>query len=218
MVRVVPWQKGGWYVDVRVRFPDGQRGRDRKVITDRSKSAAREWGLQRARHLLLYGPKKEVPTLEEFAPRYVEQHARANKLKPSSIAGINTVLRYHLLPTLGKLKLDAITGAQVQRLRLRLTDRSAKTTNNITGHLGSMLKRAVEWGELEKMPCIIKPLRAPKKEMRFYDFAEFERVVGAAKARSSEAHVALLLGGEAGCGWAKWSRCNGQTSTCTRDP
>src|SRR5881392_4065752 len=45
--------------------------------------------LETCSHLLQHGPplpEKEVPTLETFAPRFVDGHARANRQKPSGIA------------------------------------------------------------------------------------------------------------------------------------
>ena len=79
---------------------------------------------QRERYLLQHGPpraKKEAPTLETFAPRFVDGHARANRHKPSGIASIESILKWHLVPTLGPKRLDAITNEQVQRLKLALS-------------------------------------------------------------------------------------------------
>ena len=52
------------------------------------------------------------------------------------------------------------------------------------------------------MPCSIKLLRAPKSVAAFHDFSDFEKLVEAAKADSTTAHLIVLLGGEAGlrCG------------------
>jgi hypothetical protein len=70
------------------------------------------WGGQdRERHLLQHGlPQrhKEVLTLEEFGKRFVEGHARANRHKPSGIAATETIVRVHLVPILGALRLDAL--------------------------------------------------------------------------------------------------------------
>ena len=52
---------------------------------------------------------REVPTLEAFAPRFVDGHARANRHKPSGIASIESILKWHLVPTLGPKHLDGIT-------------------------------------------------------------------------------------------------------------
>jgi len=51
-----------------------------------SKTNAKRWGEERERHLLQHGPpaptEKEVPTLQEFAPRFIDGHAKANRRKP----------------------------------------------------------------------------------------------------------------------------------------
>ena len=44
-----------------------------------------------------------------------------------------------------------------------------------------MLKTAVEWGIIERVPCAIKLLKAPKTTASFYDFEEYERLVEAAR-------------------------------------
>src|SRR5256885_16682442 len=103
-VRVVPYRGGGWEVDIRLRLPNGQRHRERRVVTHNSKSAAKRWGQDRERHLLQHGPaepQKEVPTLENFAPRFLDGHARANRHKPSGISQKEIAIRVHLLPELG---------------------------------------------------------------------------------------------------------------------
>ena len=76
-------------------------------------------------------PKKEVPTLEEFASRFIEGHAEANRQKPSGVAAKQTILRMHLVPAFGAKRLDAITNEDIQRLKLRLNDRAPKTVNNV---------------------------------------------------------------------------------------
>jgi hypothetical protein len=55
--------------------------------------------------------------------------------------------------SLGPKRLDAITNEQVQRLKLALGDRAPKTVNNVLTVLSTLLKKAVEWGELGRLPC-----------------------------------------------------------------
>jgi integrase len=203
-VRAVRYSTGGWEVDIRVRLPNGSRHRERRIVSHSSKSAAYRWGQDRERHLLQHGPaqpKKEVPTLEEFAPRFLDGHARANRQKPSGIAAKETILKTHLVPLLGARKLDAITTEQVQQLKHRLKDRAPKTVNNVLTVLNVLLKKAVEWDVIERMPCVIRLLPIPKPSAGFYDFDEYERLVTAASADQT-AHLIVLLGGEAGlrCG------------------
>src|SRR5262249_27146155 len=196
-----PYERGGWEVDIRRRLPNGDRHRERRVISHRSKSAATRWAEDRERHLLQHGPaepKKEVPTLEEFAPRFIEGYARANRQKPSGIAAKETILNIHLVPLLGSKKLDAITSEDVQRLKRRLHDRTPKTVNNVLSVLNVMLKKAVEWDVIDRMPCAVRLLPIAKPSAGFYDFDEYERLVDAAQAVSSNAYLVVLLGGEAG--------------------
>src|SRR5688572_2807569 len=206
-VTVRKYQGGdAWEVDVLVLLPDGTRHRERRKVPAPSKAAAKRWGESRQRELMLKGPperKKEVETVREFAPRFLDGYARANRHKPSGIAGKNTVLKSHLLPTLGDKRLDAITNEDVQALKLRLKDRSPKTVNNVLTVLSVLLKKAVEWEVLEKLPCAVRLLTIPKNTpARFYDFEEFARVVEEAKQDSQAAYLIALLGGEAGlrCG------------------
>jgi hypothetical protein len=159
-VTVRKYQGGdAWEVDVLVLLPDGTRHRERRKVPAPSKAAAKRWGESRQRELMLKGPperKKEVETLREFAPRFLDGYARANRHKPSGIAGKATVFRAHLLPALGDTRLDAITNEDVQALKLRLKDRSPKTVNNVLTVLSVLLKKAVEWEVLDKLPCSVR--------------------------------------------------------------
>jgi hypothetical protein len=89
-------------VDIRMRLPNGFRYRERVRVSHQSRNAARRWGEDRERHLLQHGPNnKEVPTFSEFAPRFIDGHARANRHKPSSIASAESIVKWHLLPAFG---------------------------------------------------------------------------------------------------------------------
>jgi integrase len=208
-VTVRPYRKGGWEVDIALRLPDGSRHRERSRAPIASKSAAQRWGAEREREWFheLTRPRseptsqKEVPTLAEFAPRFVDGHARANRQKPSGIAAKETILNIHLVAWLGTKRLDAITTEAVQQLKHRLSDRAPKTVNNVLTVLNMLLKKAVEWDVIERMPCTVKLLPVVKPSMGFYDFEEYEQLVDAAAAEPN-ALLIVLLGGEAGlrCG------------------
>ena len=68
--------------------------------------------------------------------------------------------------------------------------------------LNTVLRTAVDWGVIERVPCTIRLLKVPKTLMGFYDFAEYERLVEAAKGAGQVPYLIALLGGEAGlrCG------------------
>src|SRR3954467_13290172 len=108
-VRVRPYRRGGWEVDIRIELPDHTEHRQRRKAPVSAKSAAQRWGESRERewYSQLASPEpakaaaKEVPTLAEFAPRFLDGHARANRQKPSGIAAKETILNVHLVPMIG---------------------------------------------------------------------------------------------------------------------
>jgi hypothetical protein len=206
-------------VDILYRRPDSQQARERRRVRVSAKSAAQRWGENRERHLMQHGPtrfNKEVPTLEQFAPRFIEAYARANRQKPSTVGAKEMILRVHLGPALGKRRLDTITNEDVQQLKHRLIDKAPKTVNNVLTVLNVLLKKAVEWDVIERVPCTIKLLRVPKGSIPFYDFEEFERLVAAARLTDPRAYLLVLLLVRRDSGWARWWPSNGATSTCRR--
>ena len=203
-VTLRPYADGGWEADIRVSLPDGSLIRERRKAPTASKSAAQRWAEARERVLLIKGKPARVKevlrpptTLREFAPRFLDGYAKANRLKPSGIAGKECVLRIHLVPALGDTALASITTEDVQNLKGALSTKSPKTVNNVLTVLNVLMRTAVEWEVIERVPCSIKMLRAPKTEASFYEFDQFERLVEAS-AREPQAHLVVLLGGEAG--------------------
>src|SRR5436190_1218793 len=210
-VTIRPYRRGGWEVDIRVVAPDGTREfRVRKRAPVSSRSAAGRWAEGRERVLFERlmkppqdnAPPKEVPTLREFVSRFLDGRPRANRQKPSGIAAKEMILRVHLVPALGHKKLDAIKSEDVQHLKGRLSTKAAKTVNNILTVLNVLLKKAVDWDVIDRMPCAVTLLPVPKTSMSFYDFDEYERLVAATSAVDATAYLIVLLGGEAGlrCG------------------
>ena len=143
-----------------------------------------------------------MPTLEAFAPTFLDGHARANRQKPSGIAAKETILHRHLIPMLGRSRLDAITTESVQHLKHALRRKSPKTVNNVLTVLGVLLKKAVEWDVIDRMPGTIRLLPIPKTSARFHDFADYEQLVGTARRSDWQTYLIVLLGGKAGlrCG------------------
>jgi integrase len=188
-------------VDITFRLPNGRRHRERSKAPVASKSAAQRWGEDRERYLLQHGlpqPKKEVPTLREFWPRFIEDHAKANQQKPSGIFAKEAIGRVHLLPTFGDAPLDRITLQRVQQLKGTLSDRAPKTVNNVLSVLNTALRKAVEWGVIEALPCAIRLLPVPLRPAPFYDYDEFDRLIAATHDRGQDAYLVVLLGGQAG--------------------
>src|SRR5262249_48852574 len=183
---VRPYVNGGWEVDIRVCLPDGTLIRERRKAPTAPMSAAQRWAEARERVLLVNGKPdraKEVlgpaTTLREVTPRFLEGYAKANRLKASGVASKECALRIHLLPALGDKALATITTEDVQHLKSALGTKSPKTVNNVLTVLNVLMRAAVEWAVLERVPCAIKMLRTPKTEASFYEFGQFERLTEA---------------------------------------
>lgn len=55
--------------------------------------------------------------------------------------------------------------------------------------LGVLLKKAVKWDVIERVPCTIRLLPTSQPSAAFYDFDEYERLVAAAKTNLNEGHT-----------------------------
>jgi len=91
-VKVRPYKRGGWEVDIMLTIPGRQKIRERRKAPVGTKSAAKRWGEDRERQLIQHcnntDPSedgrddrpdiatKEVPTLAKFIPRYWRATAR----------------------------------------------------------------------------------------------------------------------------------------------
>lgn len=175
-----------WEVDIRILLPDGKKLRERRQAPVDGKAAALRWAQERERVLLKEGKPKagaprEVPTLKEFAPRFLEGYVRANQHKPSGLASKEAILRLHLLPRFGTRRLDEITTEDVQRLKASLVKKSGKTVNNILSVLNVLLKTAHEWEVIDRRPCAIKVVRTMMAEATFHSVEAFEKLAQAAR-------------------------------------
>jgi integrase len=208
MVKLRPYKRGGWEVDIRFRWPDGEEYRERVKAPVDSKSGALRWGQEREMHLFRTGKprkeeKEEIPTLSEFFPRWLDGHARANQQKASSIESHLVVYRLHLAPHLGSSRLDAISYEDVQQLKAKLLRGEKKykpgTVNKILNLLRSVLRTAAAWKILrfDDLPKV-QLLKNPGRAVKFYDFDEYEHLVEVAAKLDPRLLLLVLLGGEAG--------------------
>ena len=151
---------------------------------------------------------------------FLDGYSNANRLTPSGVSDKKSILGVDLILLLGDKRLDAIQTEDVQRLKSALGHRAAKTVNNVLTVLSVMLRTAVEWHAIERIPCSIRLLKTSKSVASFYDVDEYERLVEGARS-DRHAYLVMLLGGEAGvrCGemmalrWKQLGRVSRQTQT-----
>ncbi len=144
-------------------------------------------------------PVQEAPTVNEFAMSYLEISGVKNK--PSSVKAKECLLRMHLLPRVGHLKLDQVTYAVIEDLKVDLAKTplsnykrdckqqpkksatqflSQKSINNCLTVLRRMLSIARKRGLIAVVPEV-EWLRPPKPDFDFLTFEESERVLKAAE-------------------------------------
>ena len=198
----------GYEYHLKLTMPDGKPYQERKRSPARTRSDTCRFADQRVAHILRFGvpakefTKKEIQTLDQFWPRYIEEHCEANRLKPSTIIQKKNAYRYYLQPRFGDRRLDQITNSDIAKLKADLADRDPKTVNNVLVALNTPLKAAVKWGVIPHMPCVIELLKTTQKSVSFFEQGEYERLVTAAGQIDPRIELAVLLGGEAGlrCG------------------
>lgn len=188
-----------WYVDFRFQHADGRTERVRKRSPIQSKAGAEEF--ERKLRTALLEPagvaRKEVPKFSEYASEFMQTYAVANN-KPSEQASKASMLKHHLLPAFGKMRLDEIKAHPIEMLKAELLAKgiSRKRVNNVLACLGKMLRYAHEIELVGTVPRIRLLKIAPQK-FDFLTFDEYLRLIEATKA-DRERQAIVLVGGDAG--------------------
>jgi integrase len=203
---------GDWFFRSVIKLPDGTR---RRVYGTpgvpgpyhdlaRTKAGAHE-AERRAVARALTGASgapartsaAEVPTIREYATAFQDEYAAEHK--PSERRSKEQILRSHVLPFIGELRLDELTVAHVKRFAAQERKRgcAVKTVNNRLAVLSSLVKYAVrnrvvaDPGIAFQVDGELKGSKPPAVPME-----DVERLLAAA---TDERHrVVVLLGAEAG--------------------
>lgn len=202
---------GRFEIDTIVQLPDGSRPRDRVLAPlGLSPSAVKRWAEERGawfRKEMMKAATEgrpvsdAVPTLEQFAPRFIREYARARQQKASGVASKESVLKRHLLPAFGHKPLNEINAADVAKLMASMQEdreAKAKTVNNVLSVLSKLLKVAVEWGVILEVPTRISLLETQDAEMTFYEPGDYEELLQAGAELGPNFELLVRLGGDLG--------------------
>mgnify|MGYP000110709495 FL=1 len=187
--------------DFKVTMPDGQIHRERrKARGATSESAARQIGLRRLHDVLRNGPSsrkpaERLPTVEEFAPTWLEK-GRTDRHKPSTLHNKEVLLRCHLLPLIGKLRLDEITEKTLDDVKKAREHMGAGSVNNLLKYIVAMLRCAEAAGHKVEIPDA--DYLDNEVEAVWYTPEQFEALVLSATTFTLPDLVLVLLAGEAG--------------------
>ena len=211
-VTVRPYRRGGWEVDITLRLPDGSRHRERSRAPIASKSAAQRWGADREREWFTEltrprpepTPEKEVPTLEDVRaeirrrscagePSEAQRHRREGD-DPQHPPGAVRSGRSVWTRSRRRKCSSSSTG---------LRDRAPKTVNNVLTVLNMLLKKAVEWDVIERMPCAVQAAPGSEAVDGVLRLRGVRTAGGRCRKRTRTRYLIVLLGGEAGLRAAK---------------
>ena len=122
------------------------------------------------------------------------------KNKPTEVRSKQIIYRIHLKDRLGDKRLDEIDVGEVARFRAELVQRgdlSEKRINNILAVLSKPLKYAADCGVIARAPKV-GLFKVERPEIVAWDFAQYARLLTAAKAYGEDWYAGVCLAGEAG--------------------
>lgn len=157
-----------WWVDFRFNGI-----RHRKKSPENSKAGAQAYeGVLRARlargeEIEQAPPEKEL-YFSDFVWEWFNNYAEVNN-KPSTVRAKSAIIRIHLLPVFGKLKLDEITSKRIERYKAQKQQEglSNKSINNHLSVLRTCLTCAHDWQHLSKVPPLKRLKIAPSRFVFF---------------------------------------------------
>jgi integrase len=126
---------------------------------------------------------RRTATLAEFSEKW--ERLVLTQHKPSTVRAAQSHLRSHVLPQLGRLRLDQIGREQQQIFVSKLSETaSRKTVLNVLGTLSTMLQTAKKWGyisELVHAGELALPDQGPQAEARFFTPDQVRQIIDLAE-------------------------------------
>ena len=190
-----------WQADIHVTLPSGETLRERRRAPGTTRRAALRWARAREAHLVRHGKQAQTrgstgsPTVAEFYERLKADYILADRLRPTTVHNWERVMRDHVLPVVGEVSLRDVGPSHIQALKRR--ELAARTTNLVLAKLHTLLRKAVDWGALERAPKIER-LKIVARTPAYLDFDPYARLVVEAEKLGRAALLIVLLGGDAG--------------------
>lgn len=134
-------------------------------------------------------------TVSGYLTRWLEDSVR-DSVKPITYESYEQMVRVHIVPALGHLKLKALTSPHVRALyrSKREAGLSARTVQYIHTVLNRALKAAVNDGLIPRNPCkAVGSPRVQREEMQYLTRDEVQAFFGAAKEDRLEALYVLAV-------------------------
>lgn len=128
-----------------------------------------------------YGVAREDPTFAEFAQTFLA--AKKGEVKPSTLTDYREVIKNHLDPFFGRMRLSEISPTKVQGFLVGMQEKevSPATVGKVYRVLKVILRHALVLGFIDRDPTIgIRQPRVEKREMDHLNVGEVEALLEAA--------------------------------------
>lgn len=134
------------------------------------------------------------PTVEEWLKYWLEAIQR-RRCRPRTWRGQSDVVRLHIVPTLGRVRLKKLTPEQVELLETKLEEKlSAARVLTVHRTLSRALTVAEQRGIIARNVCrLIDPPSVPKSEVKPLTKADARKLLAAADERRNSARWVLAL-------------------------
>lgn len=140
---------------------------------------------------LVEGPQQ---TLGQFLPEWLQTHKQS--IRPRSYERYESIIRLHLVPTLGKVKLQKLTAQHLDRLYAQKLEEGLHPTTVTAIHnmLHTALDKAMRLGLLARNVCeLVSPPRAVHREIKPLTLEQIHKLLEAAKGHSLETLFVLAV-------------------------
>ncbi len=163
-------------------------GDTRKEVQEKLKAALHE----QQQGVLITAPQQ---TLSQYLEHWLE-HTIKPTIRPRSHERYEEIARLHIIPTIGKIKLQALTPQHVETMQSKKLKQglSPTTVAAIHGLLHKALEDAVKKGLVARNVCdAVSPPRKQHKEMKPLTAEQARQLIEAAKGHPQEGLFVLAL-------------------------
>ena len=141
-------------------------------------------------------PPSDRLTVGAYLETWLEESAKP-KVRPLTYESYSCLVRLHLIPGLGRIRLSKLSPQQVQRFlnQKREEGASARRVQMMHAVLRTALNQALRWGLVPRnVATLVDPPRAPREPVKPMSPEEAHRFMEAAQGDPYEAVFAIGLG------------------------
>jgi integrase len=178
----------------KITLPDGKT----RLKYAKDQKTVREW-LQVQQNQLRQGllPKDEQVTVAQFLGNYMETVGK-HTLRPKTIEAYSYLIRIHILPALGKIKLSQLRPDHIQSLYAQTLEKglSRRTVYFIHSILHKSLEQALRWGlVVRNVSDLVDPPSPAKRQPTVYTPDQVHQFLASAKGHRFYALFVLAIYG-----------------------